>query len=209
MQNKMKKCILIFIFALLSVGALAARAALAADYIIKDIPPDERMKYQFRRETGKLKRTALGLIDPSPDVIPLQFLPKDKYGFVDWMKAINMNIIKPRDEIGIEGTAASEANNIEYNKDVLIRAKLDFMPDVIFPHSAHNMWLKCSVCHPKIFKMKAGANSISMVAIWQGGFCGRCHDRVAFPIRNCYRCHTAPRKKSAGAPALPSDTKTP
>jgi len=207
----MKNHLLLFIFLLLSVGAAAsqaAQAAQAADFIVKDPPPDERSKYQYRRETGKLKRTALGLIDPSPDVISLQFLPKDKYGFVDWMKSINMGAIKPRDEIGVEGAAASAVNNAEYDKDVLIRSKLDFMPDVIFPHAAHNTWLKCSVCHPKIFKMQAGATPISMVGIWQGNFCGRCHDRVAFPIRNCYRCHTAPRKKS-GAPALPPVTETP
>ncbi|MBI5888954.1 MAG: hypothetical protein HZB82_09675 [Deltaproteobacteria bacterium] len=202
----MKKRLLIFIFAFLSAGAVPAPAA---DYIVKDPAPDERAKYQFPRETGKLKRTALGLIDPSPDVISLKFLPKDRYGFVDWMKAVNTKVIKPRDEIGVEGAAVSEANNVEYDKDVLIRSKLDFMPDVIFPHSAHNAWLKCSICHPKIFKMKAGANPISMVGIWQGDFCGRCHDRVAFPVRNCYKCHTAPREKKTGAQAPATDTQIP
>ncbi|MBI5235080.1 MAG: hypothetical protein HY886_02395, partial [Deltaproteobacteria bacterium] len=29
----------------------------------------------------------------------------------------------------------------------------------------------------------------------RGQYCGRCHDKVAFPLRNCFKCHSAPRSK--------------
>jgi c(7)-type cytochrome triheme protein len=67
------------------------------------------------------------------------------------------------------------------------------MPNVIFPHKPHTLWLECGNCHPAIFKMQKGANPISMVKIVNGEFCGRCHGRVAFPISNCNRCHVKPK----------------
>ncbi len=198
-----KRYLLVFII-MLSAGAAAAQ-----DYTVTNPPPDEWATYQFRNETGKLKRDKAGFLDPSPDVISLKYLPRDRYGFVDWMKALNTNVIKPRDYIGADAPPVAEADSAEYDKDVLIRAKLDFMPDVIFPHSAHNAWLKCSICHPRIFRMQAGATPISMIGIWKGDFCGRCHDRVAFPIRNCFRCHSAPRNKKNGGTSAPTNPKAP
>lgn len=155
-----------------------------------DLPPDERAEYQYKIEPGQLKRTKLGFLDPRPDVVSLSVLPRDDYGFVDWSKAVSIGIISPRDSIT---GAEAPAGPVENPPDVLIKSKLDFMPDVIFPHSSHTVWLKCGVCHPKIFQEKAGATPISMIGIWKGEFCGRCHDKVAFPIRNCFRCHSAPR----------------
>lgn len=172
---------------------LTATASVAEDWTMDPAPAD-RSKFQYIRKTGDYKLNKYGMIDPAPDVISLQFLPKDKYGFVDWVAAIKKKIIAPRDSIDAPMGKVNEAD-ASFDKDVLIKAKLDFMPDVIFPHSAHNVWLKCSVCHPKIFKMKAGDNDISMVAIWQGKFCGRCHDKVAFPIRNCFKCHSVAKAK--------------
>ncbi len=153
--------------------------------------PEEKEAYECRRVRG-LKYDKYGRINPTPDVIPLDYLPRDKYGFVDWSKAINDGTILPRN--AITDSEPQEDGPIKFSKDILIRSKLPFMPDVIFPHSAHNAWLDCKNCHPKIFKMKAGGTPISMAGIWRGKYCGRCHDRVAFPIRNCFRCHSAPKK---------------
>ena len=164
------------------------------DYEMEPAPAD-RTKYQYRREPGQFKRNKQGLVDPSPDVLSLKYLPKDNYGFVDWMKALNEGVINPRGSLKASKTPDNTPDNtIEFDRDILIRSKMDFMPDVIFPHSAHNAWLKCSVCHPRIFKMQAGGNDISMVGIWKGKFCGRCHDRVAFPTRNCFKCHSVKRE---------------
>jgi len=53
--------------------------------------------------------------------------------------------------------------------------------------------LKCNDCHTKIFKMKKGADKITMAAIGQGKFCGACHNgKRAFKAtdpKNCKTCH--------------------
>lgn len=153
--------------------------------------PEDKTRYECRRNIG-LRYDKNGIVDPTPDVVSLGSLPKDKYGFIDWSKAIRDRNIAPRDYADKKD---GEEQTVEFSGNVLIKAKMDFMPDVIFPHSAHNMWLECEPCHTKIFAMKAGETPISMKAIWQGEYCGRCHDKVAFPLRNCFRCHSAPRRK--------------
>jgi hypothetical protein len=35
---------------------------------------------------------------------------------------------------------------------------------------------------------------MTMPAIASGEFCGRCHDRIAFPLSDCLRCHVKPRE---------------
>jgi ribosomal protein L40E len=34
---------------------------------------------------------------------------------------------------------------------------------------------------------------MSMFAILQGEFCGRCHGAVSFPLTECRRCHSVPQ----------------
>lgn len=172
---------------------IAGLLVLSCAYVTKahaemDPAPADWKDYDFQRKPGEFKRTKFGLIDPSPDVISLQQLPVDNYGFVDWVKAIKDGIIAPRESIN--GGAPKPEEGAASAGDVLIRSKMKFMPDVIFPHSAHTEWLKCSTCHPKLFKKKAGATQITMSGIWKGEFCGRCHDKVAFPTRNCFKCHS-------------------
>ncbi len=36
---------------------------------------------------------------------------------------------------------------------------------------------------------------MTMRGIVKGKWCGRCHNKVAFPLSNCTRCHTVPKKK--------------
>lgn len=155
--------------------------------------PEDKETYECRR-TRAMKFDQYGLYNTTPDVIPLDYFPRDKYGFIDWTKALDDGLISPRDSIKDQGPSEGESDIAQFSKDILIKSKLRFMPDVIFPHSVHNDWLSCKICHPKIFKKKAGATPISMAAIWRGKYCGRCHDKVAFPFRNCFRCHSAPRR---------------
>lgn len=65
---------------------------------------------------------------------------------------------------------------------------------VIFDGQMHaGKGLKCSECHPSIFKMKQGADAITMTAINEGKFCGACHNgSKAFSATdptNCGKCH--------------------
>jgi c(7)-type cytochrome triheme protein len=122
----------------------------------------------------------------NPEVI-LRDFPKDAEGNDNWVAALKEKKIQPR--------GALEPNKPEmppFPLDVEIPA-VGAMPNVIFPHGPHTMWLECGNCHPGIFKMRKGSNPISMVKIVNGEFCGRCHGRVAFPISNCNRCHVKPK----------------
>ena len=51
--------------------------------------------------------------------------------------------------------------------------------------------LKCSECHPKIFKMKAHSTEMKMADIYAGKYCGECHNgKKAFKTTgNCAKCH--------------------
>ena len=150
--------------------------------------PENKQTLFTDKQVLGLKYDAFGLIDPSSDVIPLQYLPKDNYGFVDWSKAISDGIISPLD-------FAAQEHTVLFSKDIIIKSKMDFMPDVLFPHDVHNFWLSCSNCHSALFKMKAGTTPISMTSIWNGEFCGKCHDKVAFPLRSCFRCHSVQKNR--------------
>jgi len=129
-------------------------------------------------------------IHPEPGDLPaLEDLPKDTEGRVNWTAAVMGGFINPRGTLDPKDAAKERP---PLNLNVFIEAKVPLMANVIFPHSIHTYWLKCSNCHPKIFIAEAGANPITMNEIWQGKWCGRCHGKVAFgfwPRANCLRCH--------------------
>ncbi len=76
---------------------------------------------------------------------------------------------------------------------------LEFEPKgaakVIFDGGVHaKAGLKCADCHQSgIFKMKKGADTITMKDINEGKFCGACHNGTkAFSAKdaaNCSKCH--------------------
>jgi len=77
--------------------------------------------------------------------------------------------------------------------DVVInnRAEQEGMRPVIFPHWFHRLRFTCNVCHPDIFKMRAGSNDIKMEDLIEGRFCGKCHNgEIAWSVDNCHRCHS-------------------
>jgi c(7)-type cytochrome triheme protein len=72
-------------------------------------------------------------------------------------------------------------------------------PPAVFAHWFHRIRVRCAVCHPNVFQMKAGANNITMEAIRDGKFCGRCHPSYPDPkalvawsltFDVCARCHS-------------------
>ncbi|HKJ87726.1 MAG TPA: hypothetical protein VKA48_04380, partial [Gammaproteobacteria bacterium] len=52
--------------------ALALTLAAAGDM---DPAPADRVGHQWRKDPGELKHNDFGVLDPSPDVIPLDYLP--------------------------------------------------------------------------------------------------------------------------------------
>jgi len=119
-------------------------------------------------------------------------LPKSKSGnYVDWVKALDEKKIEPRFD-------RNDPNAQPIVMDLnIVREVKGSMPNVVYPHKQHTEWLDCSNCHPAIFIPQKGANNISMAAILLGEKCGVCHGKVAFPVSECRRCHSQPKKKSA------------
>ena len=126
-----------------------------------------------------------------PLALDLADLPKDQYGLVDWATAIKIGKVKPR--YSLDPKAGPD--EVPLQLDVVVFTKSQFMPDVIFPHYVHTLWLTCTNCHPAIFPMNAKeANKMqTMPKIAAGEFCGRCHNRIAFPLSDCLRCHVKPK----------------
>ncbi len=65
---------------------------------------------------------------------------------------------------------------------------------VVFDGKVHaDKGLKCADCHPALFKMKKGADTITMKDINDGKNCGACHNGTkAFSAKdaaNCGKCH--------------------
>ncbi len=80
--------------------------------------------------------------------------------------------------------------------DIVLNTKKESMKEaevkpVVFPHWFHRIRFKCKVCHEDIFIMKKGANDVTMQAIMDGEFCGRCHNGlIAWEPLYCDRCHS-------------------
>jgi c(7)-type cytochrome triheme protein len=119
-------------------------------------------------------------------------LGKSRSGnYVNWVKALESGKIQPRfDRLDPDAKPVVMDLNI-------VREVKGTMPDVVYPHKQHTEWLDCANCHPAIFVPQKGANQISMAAILLGQKCGVCHGKVAFPVSECRRCHSKPKRKSA------------
>lgn len=109
---------------------------------------------------------------------------------VDWVAALRQKNITPKDRL-------KPGAEPELLKSEIIMQRTAAMPMVRFPHLAHTEWLDCSNCHDDPFVKKAGANRFNMANILAGEYCGRCHGAVAFPLTDCYRCHSVQRNVGA------------
>ncbi len=116
-------------------------------------------------------------------------LPKANFGNrVDWVAALNNGDIAPRYD-----RMDPDAKPIIMDLNIVREVK-GSMPDVVYPHKQHTEWLDCSNCHPAIFLPQKGANPMSMAGILLGKQCGVCHGKVAFPVSDCRRCHSAKKE---------------
>jgi c(7)-type cytochrome triheme protein len=117
-------------------------------------------------------------------------LPRDAFGLVDWQKAEADWRVRPVDHL--EGISIAR-KRIDMNREVAIESKGAWMSDVLFSHRKHAVWNGCEVCHPDIFpSTKQGEVRYTMLQISSGQACGACHEKVAFPIAACERCHVKP-----------------
>ncbi len=65
-----------------------------------------------------------------------------------------------------------------------------------FNHESHAK-LGCKECHTGIFQMKRGLSKITMDAIYQGRYCGACHNgKKAFSSAECSMCHNVNEMKT-------------
>lgn len=115
--------------------------------------------------------------------------PLDRREQVNWVETLDAGLIQPRADLKGEG------GMLVMDMDIIMK-NTQFMPYVRFPHLAHTKWLDCSNCHPKIFIPQEHANPISMNKVLRGQYCGVCHDKVAFALFVCERCHSVPHKGS-------------
>jgi len=121
------------------------------------------------------------------EITAIDKLPKDPFGNVNWTASVVQGLIRPRGSLD-----PTVEDDLPMDLNIFIEAKTPLMANVVFPHVIHTYWLSCNNCHPKIFIPEAGANPISMKEIFKGKWCGRCHNKVAFPFwprANCVRCH--------------------
>lgn len=152
---------------------------------------------EFAVQVRTEKLATDGIHDPKNDAIhvlqepadAMAAFPQDRRGGVDWVRALELGIISPR--ANLSGKEAM----VTMDMDILFK-DTGKMPWVKFPHLAHTKWLACENCHPKIFIPQKGANNPSMDGILAGEHCGRCHDKVAFALWICERCHSVPHENS-------------
>jgi c(7)-type cytochrome triheme protein len=123
----------------------------------------------------------------------LKDFPKDRRGEVNWVKALEQGFINPRKSVNDDPWEKELMKPMDMN---ILFTNTASMPHVLFPHRQHTEWLACSNCHPAIFIPQRDANPITMTRILNGEFCGRCHDKVAFSLWVCERCHSVPHKGS-------------
>jgi len=117
-------------------------------------------------------------------------LPTDHFGNkVDWVKALRAGAITPA--ASLDGQKKMTVLDL----DITIPSKkfTPHPPNVVFPHKAHTEVMECTSCHPSIFEQKKGGNpDMNMMKIISGKYCGQCHTTVAFPLEDCFRCHSGP-----------------
>ncbi len=112
--------------------------------------------------------------------------PTNRRHEVDWIKALDDGLINPR--ANIDGSEEMQPMDMD-----VIMEQTAGMPYVKFPHLSHTKWLSCDNCHTQIFEPVKNGNPITMGKILKGEYCGRCHDRVAFSLFVCEKCHNTPQ----------------
>ena len=113
----------------------------------------------------------------------------------------NMRIRLLGISFGLFGLVASQPAQTEYADVVINRqSEQNGVRPVVFPHWFHRIRFRCKVCHAELgFKMRAGANPMTMADIIEGRYCGACHNNnIAWPADRCDLCHSGKPGLKAG-----------
>lgn len=174
----------------------AQKSPASATAIAAAVPPQpttpkgvNKPRFDARSALYDRQGPAYPLLQSAADA--LKRFPFDRLGNIDWVQALDQGLIAPR--VSVSGAGAMKRRS-----DEIIMRNTREMPWVMFPHKQHTEWLDCSNCHPQPFQEKTGTNKITMDTIMRGEHCGMCHDRVAFSIFVCERCHSV---SHPGSPA--------
>ncbi len=116
------------------------------------------------------------------DKLPDGKIPVDRFGFIDWLQLKRLEIFKPINSLDGKYKPETRANQIYFKAKSKVK-------DVLFDHKIHSSWIKCSSCHPEVFK-ETLTNNVKMVSMSKGSFCGHCHGKVSFTFADCLRCHS-------------------
>lgn len=66
---------------------------------------------------------------------------------------------------------------------------------VTFSHEFHTQIFECTKCHSAVWPMKKGAKKMTMDPMYEGKFCGVCHnEKAAFATTECDKCHIELKK---------------
>jgi c(7)-type cytochrome triheme protein len=132
----------------------------------------------------KIKEAAIGVgAQWRPEELPGGKLPIDRFKFIDWLELKKWGVLNPVASLDKDFTEEIRDNFI------LFESTSEFVQNVVFGHRVHSTWIKCSTCHPAVFKDELGGNDVKMLEISRGNFCGHCHGKVSFTFADCLRCH--------------------
>ncbi|MEI6825629.1 MAG: c(7)-type cytochrome triheme domain-containing protein [Desulfuromonadales bacterium] len=121
-------------------------------------------------------------------------LPKTGFGDgIDWGKALRDGKISPKNSLGGENTIVPLPEKL---RQPFYFGTASHRSDVKFSHEQHSADLDCSGCHPDLFNIKnKGTQKFTTEANHSGSFCSACHMKVAFPMKDCRRCHSTMASK--------------
>jgi c(7)-type cytochrome triheme protein len=105
----------------------------------------------------------------------------DKFGFLDWVKLRESGAVRP---VGPAGKKPEARDTV-----ILYKSTMAGIGDVPFNHGTHTMDIDCATCHPSVFTDKLGERRSTMMEMAEGKSCGACHNKVAFKLADCIRCH--------------------
>ncbi len=178
------------VFAALILGACADMTVEDAGTAPESVPATSKSEVPKSQAAPAKPVSAQAVRRTKATGLPeaLRGLPRYAYGDgVDWVKALRRGTIAPHATL----SGAVEMGVMDADIPIIVKGT---MANVLFPHKGHTEWLACGNCHVGLYPMQRGTSAVGMLKISQGESCGVCHGSVAFPLEDCQRCHSQPKK---------------